>query len=217
MLHGISALRVALITVAAFFLLVLAFAFVRSGNVPSQQAIGQEGTGQETTEGTTAPDPQFELPPLEPLPQREDPLSDQYEAAIPGLAVMDVRGFLNGAPPGGIAFDCPGTVPDGALITWRCASTSGGPAAYEVRLVGDDPRTICSVTATAYNTPDDAAAAEFLSYVANLAVEDTDPINAEVWVKGNVPSGGSYLAKGASLRLYGYPGARTLEVVATGL
>lgn len=84
-------------------------------------------------------------------------------------------------------------------------------------MVGDDPRTIRSVTASAYNAPDDAGAAEFLGYVAGLALEDTDPINAEVWVKGNVLSGGDYLAEGASLRLYGYEGARVLEVVANGL
>lgn len=224
MLHGISVLRIAFIVVA-FFMLVVLFAFIRSGNVPVQQAMGQEGTDQETTEGTTAPDPldpgfQYDLLPpldsLEPPPGLDDgPLADQYEAGIPGLAVMDVRGFLNGSPPDRIAFDCPGTVPGGGLITWRCTSTSGGPAAYEVKIVGDDPRTIRSVTATAYNAPDDAAA-EFLSYVASLAVEETDPINAEVWVKGNVSSGGDYLAQGASLRLYGYPGARTLEVTGSG-
>ncbi len=83
-------------------------------------------------------------------------------------------------------------------------------------MVGDDPRTIRSVTASAYNVPDDAAAAEFLAYVARLAVEDTDPVNAEVWVKGNVPSGGTYLAEGSSLRLYGYQGARVLEVTGSG-
>ena len=146
-----------------------------------------------------------------------DPLSEQYdEVGIPGLAVMDVRGFLNGAPPGRIAFECPGTGPDGGLVTWRCTSTSGAPAAYEVRIVGDDPRTIRSLTVSAYNAPD-AAVAEFLSYVARLAVEESDPINTEVWVKGNVSSGGNYLAEGASLQLYGYEGARVLEVVATGL
>ncbi len=100
-------MRVALIAVLAFLVLVLVFAFIRSGNVPLQQAVGQEDTGQETTEGTTAPDPldpgfQYDLRPLEPVPQRDDPLSDQYdEVGIPGLAVMDVVGFLNGAPPGG--------------------------------------------------------------------------------------------------------------------
>ena len=184
MLHGMSALRVTSISVAAFVVLVLAFAFIRSADAPVQQAVGQEDTGQEVPEDNAAPDPldpQYDLPPLEalePPPGQDDGLLGGETQGVPGLAVMDVLGFLDGAPPGRTAFDCSGTVPDGGLLTWRC-TFRGGPAAYEVRMVGDDPRTILSVTATAYDAPDDAAA-EFLGYVARLAVEETDPINAEV-------------------------------------
>lgn len=88
MLHGMPALRAALIAVVAFFVLVLAFAFIRSGNVSSQQAMGQEDTGQEVPEDTTAPDPldpgfESELPPLEPLPQRGTPCRTSTRPASP--------------------------------------------------------------------------------------------------------------------------------------
>lgn len=42
---------------------------------------------------------------------------------------------------------------------------------------GGRPRTVRSVTATAYDAPDDVAAVEFLSYVVDLVVVDTDPAN----------------------------------------
>jgi hypothetical protein len=51
--------------------------------------------------------------------------------------------------------------------------------------------------------------------VAKLSLEGTDPINSETWVKGNISSGGQYLAEGAELKLYGTEGARTLEIVGT--
>jgi hypothetical protein len=51
--------------------------------------------------------------------------------------------------------------------------------------------------------------------VIGLSLEDTDPINPQTWVKGNIASGGQYLAEGAELKLYGTEGARTLEIVGT--
>jgi hypothetical protein len=42
-------------------------------------------------------------------------------------------------------------------------------------------------------------------------------LKAETWVGENISSGGGYSAEGAELRLYGTEGARTLEIVATGL
>ena len=63
----------------------------------------------------------------------------------------------------------------------------------------------------------DEAASEVLGYVARLSLEDTDPLNPETWVRENVSSGGGYSAEGAELKLYGTEGARTLEIVVTGL
>jgi len=71
------------------------------------------------------------------------------------------------------------------------------------------------VRADARDASDEAA--EFLSYVADLSLEDIDPLNAETWVGENISSGGEYSAEGTSLKLYGSEGARTLEIVATGL
>lgn len=209
------------------FTLVLG-AFLRFAGVPSgQQAIGQEDAGQGTTGETTdpgqlVPDFQYEsLSPVELPPEPEDRFSEQYAQGIPGLAVTDVLGGLvHGAPPdpGGRAFACSGPDSRNGLVTWYCRSEGDkSPAVYEVQVVAEDPLTILSVTATAYNAPDDGAAAEFLGRVGGLLIDETDPINAEVWVRGNVPSGGDYAARGARLALYGYKGARVLEVVATGV
>jgi hypothetical protein len=86
----------------------------------------------------------------------------------------------------------------------------------EVTLVEDNSSTVLWVRADALEATDEAAA-EFLSYVADLSLEDIDPLNAETWVGENLSSGGGYSAEGAELRLYGTEGARTLEIVATGL
>lgn len=80
----------------------------------------------------------------------------------------------------------------------------------------DDPSTVLWVRADTRDATEEAAT-EFLTYVASLSLEDTDPINAETWMQENISSGGGYSAEGAELRLYGTEGARTLEIVATGL
>ncbi len=56
-----------------------------------------------------------------------------------------------------------------------------------------------------------------MSYVAKLSLDDTDPINTETWVGESISYGGEYAAEGARLKLYGTEGARTLDIVATGL
>ena len=219
--------------VAAAAILVLALAlgaFLRLGVVPPQQAAGQEGTGQETTEETTTPVPQYD----DPLPPAPDPgedflgaLEEQYApeeepAGIPGLSAMDVVGGVGEAPPG-VTLSCFGPNPErGEVYSWRChGAAAGAPredgarAEYRVEVIAVDPRTILSVTASAYRATDEEAA-EFLVYVAELAVEDPAPLDAQVWVRGNLAAGGATFADGAGLELYGYEGARVLEVVATG-
>lgn len=96
----------------------------------------------------------------------------------------------------------------------RSSSDDDPPIIYEVTVVEEDPGTVRSVTATAYNATDDVAA-DFFSYVAELSLEDVDPINPETWVAGSISSGGQYLAEGAELKLYGIEGARTLEIFGT--
>lgn len=83
-------------------------------------------------------------------------------------------------------------------------------------MVEENPSTVLWVRADALEATDEAAA-EFLGYVADLSLEDIDPLNAETCIEENVSSGGEYNAEGASLKLYGNEGARTLEIVATGL
>ena len=85
-----------------------------------------------------------------------------------------------------------------------------------VTVLGDDPRNISSVTATARGL-DDQEAAEFFAYISDLCLPANDPANPEAWVDQNISSGGSMFARSADLTLYGTKEERTLEIVATGL
>ena len=91
----------------------------------------------------------------------------------------------------------------------------GAPEEYVVEVAGADATTALYVSASVYRATD-ADATEFLAYVAELAVEEPSPLDTQVWVRGSVASGGSTSSDGAGLELYGYEGARVLEVVATG-
>jgi hypothetical protein len=194
-------------------------AFLRFGIVPpQQQAIGQETT--EETTATPAPADQDEPPPPDLTPALDQYLAEEEQAGIPGLSVMDVVGRLGQAPPDA-SLSCTGPTPDGGVHAWRCEGSSASPggngvrAEYRVEVIGEDPRTILSVTASAHHATD-RQAADFLAHVGGLAVEDTSPLDAQVWIRGKLASGGSTSSDGAGLELYGYEGARVLEVVATG-
>ena len=194
-------------------------AFLRFGAVPpQQQAVGQEAT--EETTAPPAPADQYEPPAPDLTPALDQYLAEEERAGIPGLSVMDVVGRLGEAPPDA-NLSCTGPSPDGGVYAWRCEGSSASPtdegvrAEYRVEVIGEDPRTILSVTASA-NRATDPQAAEFLAHVGGLAVEDTSPLDAQVWVRANVASGGSTFSDGAGLELYGYEGARVLELVATG-
>ena len=129
---------------------------------------------------------------------------------------MDVVGELQHLP--GTNFRCPGGGPAGGGLTRRVCTSSAAEdsVVLEVTVVEDNPSTVLWVRADTLEATDEAAA-EFLSYVADLSLEDLDPLNAETWVGETIASGGEYGAEGASLKLYGSEGARTLEIVATGL
>ncbi len=206
---------------ACLVLALLVGAFLRFGAVPSQQqAVGQEAT--EETTAPPAPAEQYEPPPPPDLtPDLDQYLAQEERAGIPGLTPVEVVGGLGVAPPG-VAFSCTGPQPDrGEVLSWDCRGSKppveegGAPAEYLVEVVGADATTALYVSASVYRATD-AEAAEFLAYVAGLAVEEPSPLDTQVWVRGKLASGGSTSSDGADLELYGYEGARVLEVVATG-
>jgi hypothetical protein len=116
-----------------------------------------------------------------------------------------------------VPFRCTGpTASEGDNILWSCAANVRGEGtSYEVTLVGDDPLTIFSVTATVHGVSEERAAS-FFSYVASLCLQDTDPLNPEAWMQENVPTGGQTTTRGTALSVYGTKEVRTLEVVAIG-
>jgi hypothetical protein len=134
---------------------------------------------------------------------------------IPGLSVMEVTGNLKHFRAEG-RFVCDGPAPaegDGSL--WFCSAPEGKlPATYELTVLGDGPLTVLWVRATARGVSEEQAA-EFFSYVTSLCLQDTDPLNAEAWVRQNVGPGGQVFAEGAELTIYGTKEVRTLQIVAT--
>jgi hypothetical protein len=180
----------------------------------SREAAGQEKAATPAVPKTPSSTPPA-APKIAPLPKAPAP-AERPSTAIPGLSVMDVVGELQYLPD--TNFRCPGASPDRGLYKRVCRSSSDDepPVVYEVTLVGEDPRTVLWVRADARDATDEATA-EFFGYVARLSLEDTDPLNAETWLGQNISSAGGYSAEGAELKLYGIEGARTLEIVATGL
>lgn len=188
-----------------------------------QEAVGQPatpktGTGEATTplakalteEIAEAAAPKFVPDLAEPAPANRRP------RGIPGLSEMDLIGYLQYMP--GTNFRCLGASPaQGGLYSRSCTSSSDEepPVVYEVKLVEENPSAVRSVTANAYDASDDDAA-NFFTYVAELSLQGTRPMNPETWIGENISSGGQYSAEGATLRLYGTEGARTMEIVATG-
>jgi hypothetical protein len=137
-------------------------------------------------------------------------------AGIPDLSVMDVIGNLRFFATD-VPFRCKGpTVTEGDNILWSCAAnTRGRRGSYDVSLVGDGPLTIFSVTATVHRVSEERAVS-FFSYVADLCLRDTDPLNPEAWMQENFPTGGKTATGGTVLSVYGTKEVRTLEVVAIG-
>jgi hypothetical protein len=137
-------------------------------------------------------------------------------AGIPDLTVMDVIGNLKYFATD-VEVRCTGpTVTEGDNILWSCAAnTRGERGSYDVSVVGEDPLTIFSVTATVHGVSEERAAS-FFSYVAGLCLRDTDPLNPEPWMQENVPTGGQTATEGTALSVYGTKEVRTLEVVASG-
>ena len=93
---------------------------------------------------------------------------------------------------------------------------NGSSITRVVTVLGDDPGSISSVTATAHRL-DDREAAEFFAFVSDLCLADNDLANPEAWVDQDISSGGSLFARSAHLTLYGTKEDRTLEIVAPDL
>ena len=207
---------VALLGSSLLVLLLLLVAVWTTYQSASQEAAGQDKSGKTATSAKAEEIPPITVPEINiPAPFTEPPKkvsADRSSHAIPGLGDMDVIGFLQYFPSSD--FRCPGASPDRGLSKRTCKSSSKDdpPVVLEVTLVEDNPITVRSVTASAYNATDDAAA-DFFRYVIGLSLEDTDPINPQTWVKGSISSGGKYPAEGAELKLYGTEGGRTLEIV----
>jgi hypothetical protein len=135
---------------------------------------------------------------------------------IPGLSVMVILGNLKHFPVEG-RFVCRGPVPgdEAGSNLWMCsASAEKQSPAYEVTVVGDDPRTVLWVRATVRGATEEEAS-EFFGYVAELCLRATDdPLNPDAWVDANVASGGQVFVGGAEFTVYGTKEERTLQVVA---
>jgi hypothetical protein len=219
-----------LLLVSALFSLVAAAAWL-IGVFPEREAVGQTSRDPTITASppSVSPEPKTASPSPSSSPAAgpEDAsgnalgnasASAQVDkpASVPDLSVMDVIGNLKYFAAD-VPFRCTGpTAAEGDKILWSCAANARGErGSYDVTVVGDDPLTIFSITATVHGVSQETAAS-FFSYVAGLCLPDTDPLNPEAWMQENVPTGGKTATGGTALSVYGTKEVRTLEVVASG-
>jgi hypothetical protein len=202
-----------LLAVLALLSLVAAAAWL-IGVFAEREAVGQTSREQTiTAPPSVSPEPKTPSPSpsSSPAAGREDALGNALgnasasaqadnPASIPDLSVMDVIGNLKYFATD-VPFRCTGpTATEGNNILWSCAANVRGErGSYEVTLVGDDPLTIFSVTATVHGVSEETAAS-FFSYVASLCLQDTDPLNPEAWMQENVPTGGQTATGGQRFR-----------------
>jgi hypothetical protein len=197
---------------------------------PEREAVGQTSREQTITAPPSespepkTPSPSASSPPAAGMEDASGNALDKASASaqadnpasIPDLSVMDVIGNLKYFATD-VPFRCTGPMAaEGDNILWSCAANVRGErGSFEVTLVGDDPLTIFSVTATVHGVSEERAAS-FFSYVADLCLQDADPLNPEAWMQENVPTGGRTATGGTSLSVYGTKEVRTLEVVPIG-
>ena len=210
--------RLAVGAAALVLLLLLGAAWVA---LRGEEAAGQgrQATDQATTASPPASSPSAASPSasLDPAFDELESILDDASASaaaeaendgIPGLGAVEVTGNLEHAVADGV-FPCDGPSPDGDLVLWSCAHPSGG---YAAEVVGDDPLTVFSVTATARGLPERDAEA-FFAYVLALCLEDEAALDPEAWVSGSVPSGGQTFSDGVEVSVYGSDKARAMSVV----
>ena len=185
--------------------------------------LGEEAAGQDrlpADQATTASPPESTPSAASPAAPAFDELESVLDDAsagaaaeeetegIPGLGAVEVTGNLKNIVADE-TFPCDGPSPDGDLVLWSCAHPSGG---YAAEVVGDDPLTVFSVTATARGLPERDAEA-FFAYVLALCLEDEAALDPEAWVSGSVPSGGQTFSDGVEVSVYGSDKARAMSVV----
>jgi len=219
-----------LLAVSALLFLVSAAAWL-IGVFAEREAVGQTSSDPTITSSppSVSPEPKTPSPSPSSSPAAgpEDALGNALgnasasaqagnPAHIPDLSVMDVIGNLKYFATD-VDFRCTGpTAAEGDNILWSCAANARGErGSYDVTVVGDDPLTIFSVTATAHGVSEETATS-FFSYVAGLCLRDTDPLNPEAWMQEKVPTGGQIATGGKALSVYGTKEVRALEVVAIG-
>src|SRR5215208_456321 len=151
-----------LVAVSALLFLVAAAAWL-IGVFPEREAVGQTSRDPTiTAPPSESPEPKTPSPSpsSSPAAGMEDALGNALgnasasaladnPASIPGLSVMDVIGNLKYFATD-VHFRCTGpTAAEGNNILWSCAANARGErGSYDVTVVGDDPLTIFSVTAT---------------------------------------------------------------------
>jgi hypothetical protein len=197
--------------------LLLGAAWIAAGN---EEAAGQDRqtADQTTTVSPPAASPSAASPAAPAFDELESILDEPSASAfaeeepggIPGLGAIEVTGNLEHAVADG-TFPCEGPSPDGDLVVWSCAHLSGG---YAAEVVGDDPLTVFSVTASARGLSEGDAEA-FFGYVLGLCLEEEAALDAEAWVSGSVPSGGRTFSDGVEVSVYGTKEARAMSVVST--
>ena len=197
--------------------LLLGAVWVASGN---EEAAGQDrqSAQQTTTASPPATPPSTASPAAPAFDELESILDDASASAagreeqrgIPGLGAVEVTGNLKNIVTDG-RFPCDGPSPDGDLVLWSCAHPSGG---YAAEVVGDDPLTVFSVTATARGLPERDTEAYF-AYVLELCLEEEAALDPEAWVAGSVPSGGQTFSDSVEVSVYGSEKARAMSVVST--
>jgi hypothetical protein len=116
----------------------------------------------------------------------------------------------------GVNFSCASPTGTEGNIRWSCvASARDGSGSYEVTVVGNDPVTIFSVTAVTRGVSEETATSYF-SYVADLSLSETAPLETDAWMLQNVPAGGQTFTTGTEISVYGTKEAKALEIVASG-
>jgi hypothetical protein len=170
-----------LLAVLALLSLVAAAAWLM-GVFAEREAVGQpsrEPTISAPPSGSPAPKKPSPSPSSSPAAGPEDVFGNALGSAqagnpagIPDLSVMDVMGNLKYFATD-VDFRCTDpTVTEGENILWSCAAnTRDGHGSYDITVVGDDPLTILSVTATVHGVSEESAAS-FFSYVAGLSLRD---------------------------------------------
>ena len=199
----------------ALSLLALSLSVVWYGLLSSRQA-AERAIREEETPPLPGPRPEDFPLVFEPGSSfAEITSADGRLRGIPGLSDMDVISYLTHPP--GTNFRCVGPTTDRGLDKRVCTSSlDEGSPVYEVTILEDGPLRVVAVQATARRNVSDEEASDFLAYVAGLSLKEAaTSLDARSWVSRNIESGGQYSADGVEVRLYGTPGDRTLEIVAT--